>query len=46
MWEVGGLEGALEGGDGVVLGCDVGEGFRAAVEGKLAPIIKDSREEG
>lgn len=30
VWEVGGLKGALEGGDGVVLSCDVGEGFWAA----------------
>lgn len=36
MWEVGGLEGALEGRDGVVLGCDVREGFRAAEEERLA----------
>lgn len=30
MGEVGGLEGAAEDGDGVVLGCDVVEGFGAA----------------
>lgn len=31
VWEVGGLEGSLENGDGVVLGCDIAEGFGPAV---------------
>lgn len=36
MWEVGGLKGSAEDGDGVVLGGDVVERFRAAGWGWLA----------
>ena len=40
VWEVGGLEGALEGRDGVVLGCDVRKGFWAARSRSISMMIR------